>query len=33
MGWKAEELGNSEIGYFGESYDNKYAEVWLRALL
>jgi hypothetical protein len=32
-GWKAEELGNSEIGYFGESYDNKYAEVWLRALL
>jgi len=33
MGWQAEDLGSPETGYFGESYKNKYAEVWLRTLL
>ena len=31
-GWKNEDLGGDEIGYFGESYDHKYASVWAQHL-
>lgn len=31
-GWKNTELGGDEIGYFGESYEHKYATVWAQHL-
>jgi hypothetical protein len=32
LGWTNEELGGPEIGYFGESYEHKYASVWAQHL-
>lgn len=32
LGWKNEILGGDEIGYFGESYEHKYAVIWAQHL-
>ena len=32
LGWKNEDLGGDEIGYFGESYEHKYALIWAQHL-
>jgi hypothetical protein len=32
LGWKNEILGGDEIGYFGESYEHKYALAWVQHL-
>jgi hypothetical protein len=31
-GWKNEDLGGPEVGYFGESYEHKYATVWVQPI-
>ena len=31
--WKNEDLGGEEIGYYGESYEHKYALVWAQHLI
>jgi hypothetical protein len=31
-GWTNSDLGGMEIGYFGESYEQKYAIVWAQHL-
>jgi hypothetical protein len=31
-GWKVDEIGGDEMGYFGDSYKGKYGTVWLRFL-
>ena len=31
-GWKNTDLGHAEIGYFGESYEHKYARIWAQHL-
>ncbi len=31
-GWEADQPGGYDIGYFGESYRNKYGTVWVRHL-
>jgi hypothetical protein len=30
--WQNEDLGGEEVGYFGESYEHKYARVWAQHL-
>lgn len=30
--WEIDQLGNAEIGYFGEEYKNRYIRIWAQAL-
>jgi len=33
LGWKVEDVGNAELGYFGERYSAPHADVWVRGIL